>query len=100
MQVEEIKDLTFSILGTPYINIIGSLWTNNKPGKEIQMHLAFDHAIENIKGIPGELVVPDEFKGVLARDTKAELKRVENLYLDELISKEQLEAARKFLQGL
>ena len=97
LRVEEIKDLTFSVLGNAYINIIGSLMVNNKEGREIQIHMAFDHAIENVKGIPSELIVPDEFKGVLKKDKQAELKRVEKLYLNEIISIEQFEAAKKYL---
>lgn len=97
-RVEEIKDFTFSILGNAYINLIGTVMTGDKEGRELQLHIAFDHAIEDVKGIPGELVVPDEFRGVLKKDIKAELKRVENLYLDEIISKEQFEAAKKYLQ--
>jgi hypothetical protein len=99
LRVEEIKDLTFSVLGNAYINIIGTLMVNNKEGRELQLHLAFDHAIEDVRGIPGELVVPDEFRGVLKKDVQAEFKRVENLYLDEIISKEAFEAAKKYLQG-
>jgi len=99
LRVEEIKDLTFSVLGTAYINIIGTLMENNEEGRELQLHIAFDHAIDNVKGITGELVVPDEFKGVLKKDVQAELKRVENLYLDGIISKETFEAAKKYLLG-
>ncbi len=99
LRVEEIKDLTFSALGNAYINIIGSLIVNNKEGREIQIHMAFDHAIENIRGIPSELVVPDEFRGVLKKDKQAEMKRLENLYLDEIITKEAFEVAKKNLLG-
>jgi hypothetical protein len=99
LRVEEITDLTFSVLGNAYINIIGTLMDNNKEGRELQVHIAFDHAIENVKGITSELVVPDEFRGVLKKDVKAEFKRVEDLYLDGIISKEQFEAAKKYLPG-
>jgi hypothetical protein len=96
-RVEEIKDLTFSVLGNAYINIIGTLMVNNTEGRELQLHIAFDHAIEDVRGITGELVVPDEFKGVLKKDVHTEFKRVENLYLDGIISKEAFEAAKKYL---
>jgi hypothetical protein len=97
LRVEEIKDLTFSVLGNAYINIIGTLMVNNTEGRELQLHIAFDHAIEDVRGITGELVVPDEFKGVLKKDVHTEFKRVENLYLDGIISKEAFEAAKKYL---
>jgi hypothetical protein len=99
LRVEEIKDLTFSVLGNAYINIIGTLMVNNTEGRELQLHIAFDHAIEDVPGITSELLVPDEFRGLLKKDVKAEFKRVEDLYLDAIISKEAFIAAKKYLEG-
>ncbi len=64
---------------------------------DIEIHMAFDHAIENIPGIPSELVVPDEFRDRLRKDPQAEIKRVEEFYLSNKISKETYEAIRKKL---
>ncbi len=99
IRVEEIKDLTFSALGNAYINIIGTLMADNIEGRELQLRIAFDHSIEDVKGIPSELLVPDEFRGLLKKDAQADFKRVENLYLDGIITKEAFLAAKKYLQG-
>lgn len=98
--VREIKGLSFSVLGNAYIDIIGALVLKNKRTMEVEIHMAFDHAIENIPGIPGELVVPDEFRGKLKKDAVAELERIENLYKSKIITKEELEAAEKKLKEL
>lgn len=93
----EIKGLSFSVLGNAYIDISGTLVLKNKRSKEVEIHLAFDHAIENIPGIPSELVVPDEFRGIFKKDPEAELARIETLYNNKIITKEELEAATKKL---
>lgn len=97
VRVKELKEFGISALGNAYITIIGTLIVKNTDRMEVEIHMAFDHAIENVKGIPGELVVPDEYKGVVKTDKQAELKRIENLYLDEIISKEEFEAGKKNL---
>jgi hypothetical protein len=97
--VSEIKALSFSVLGNAYVDIIGTLVLENKRSKKIEIHMAFDHAIENIPGIPGELVVPDEFRGKLKRDPVAEMERVETLYRIKVITKEEFDAAVKKLSA-
>lgn len=97
--IREIKRLSFSILGNAYIDIIGTLVLKNKRSKDIEIHLSFDYAIENIPGIPGELIVPDEFRGKLKRDTETEIDRLEALYNNAIITKEEYEAAAKKLMA-
>lgn len=97
--VLEIKGLSFTLQGNAYIDIAGELALKNKRPKLLEIHLAFDHAIENIPGIPSEVVVPDEFKGKLKRDAVAELARIETLYHSKIITKEELEAATKILSA-
>lgn len=97
--VKEIKGLSFSVLGNAYIDIIGVLTLKNKKQTDVEIHMAFDHAIENIPGIPSEVVIPDEFRGKLKRDPEAELARIETLYHSKIITKEELEAATKKLSA-
>jgi hypothetical protein len=97
--VREIKRLSFSVLGNAYIDIIGTLVLKNKRSMNVEIHMAFDHAIENIPGIPSELVVPDEFRGRLKKDPVAELERIETLYKSKVITKEEFEAAVKKLSS-
>ena len=98
MLVKEIKNLSFSVLDNAYIDIKGILVLKNKRTAEVLIHLAFDHAIENIAGIPSELIVPAEFKGVLKYDGEKELARLETLYKIAVITKEELEAAEQKLK--
>jgi len=97
--VWEIKGLSFSVLGNAYIDITGTLELKNKRSKEVEIHLAFDHAIENIPGIPGEIVVPDEYRGILKRNTDTEIDRLEALYKSAIITKEEYETAAKKLMA-
>jgi len=97
LRVKELKAFGLSVLGNAYITIIGTLIVNNADRMDIEIHLAFDHAIENIPGVPSELVVPDEFRNRLRKDTQAEMKRLEEFYLNNKITKEEFEAIRKKL---
>jgi hypothetical protein len=71
VRVKELKDFGISVLGNAYITIIGTLIVNNNDRGDIEIHLAFDHAIENIPGVPSELVVPDEFRNRLKVNPQA-----------------------------
>jgi len=97
--VLEIKGLSFTLQGNGYINIAAELALKNKRPKLLEIHLAFDHAIENIPGIPGELVVADEFRGRLKRNPEVEMERIEALYKSKIITKEEFEAAVKKLSA-
>lgn len=57
--VKELKDFGISVLSKGYITIKGILVVNNNERGEIIVHMAFDHAIENLPRIPSELVVPN-----------------------------------------
>jgi len=95
--VKEIKNLSFSLLGNGYIDIVGTVVLKNNRSKDVEMHISFDYAIENVPGIPGELVVPDEFRGRIKRKTDTEIDRIEMLYKTAIITKEEYEAAAKKL---
>lgn len=69
-----------------------------KPCREdVEVHMAFDHAIENIPGVPSELVVPDEYRNRLKLNPEKETKRIEDLYRSNIISKEEFETIKKKL---
>ncbi|MEO6254925.1 MAG: hypothetical protein ABIO79_16560 [Ferruginibacter sp.] len=97
--VREIKGLSFSVLGNAYIDIIGSLVLKNKRTMDVELHMAFDHAIENIPGIPSELIVPDEYRDKLKKNPEVELERMETLYRSKIITKEEFEAVAKKLSA-
>jgi hypothetical protein len=99
MRVKELKGFGISILGNAYITIIGSLIIKNTDRMDIEIHMAFDHAIENIPGVPSELVVPDEFRNRLKTNPQSEVERLDNLYRNGTITKEEFEAIRKRLMA-
>lgn len=95
LRVKEVRDFGISVLGNNYITIIGTVLVNNTDRVDVEIHMAFDHAIENIPGVPSELIVPDEFRNRLKRDPKRELERLEDLRHAGIISKEELELYKK-----
>lgn len=95
LRVKEVRDFGISVLGNNYITIIGTLIVNNTDRVDVEIHMAFDYAIENIPGIPGELIVPDEFRNRLKRNPKRELERLEDLRQAGIISKEELEMHKR-----
>lgn len=99
LRVKELKAFGISVLGNAYITIIGTLIIKNTDRMDIEIHMAFDHAIENIPGVPSELLVPDEFRNRLKTDPLAEVERLEKLYGNNIITKEEFEALRKKLQA-
>ena len=62
VRVTKLKEFGVSAFGNGYITIIGTVIANNTEKGEIEMHLAFDHAIGHVPTIPGELLVPEEFR--------------------------------------
>ena len=89
--INDLKEFGISALGNGYITIKGKLMINGNEREEIIVHMAFDNAIENIPGIPSEVIVPDEFKGKRKTDGAKEIQRLDKLYTYGTISSEQLE---------
>ena len=96
--VRKLKDFGISSMGNGYITIIGTIIINNQEWGPIQVHMAFDHAIEDIPGIPSELVVPAEFRNILKTRGKAEIERLYKLSLNGTITREQFESLKTKLE--
>lgn len=60
VQVTKVTNFGISVLGNGYIDIIGTIMYDKRK-IDIEVHLAFDHAIGYSATIPGELLVPEEF---------------------------------------
>ncbi len=97
--VREIKKYSVSVLGNGYVDIVGYITLKDGISERIILHIAFDRAIENSPALPSEIIVPDEFRNTRPRNIKRELLTAENLYQDELISKEEYEKLRKKILG-
>lgn len=59
-----MKNFGISVLGNAYIEITGTITFKDGSKGYIDIHMAFDNAIKGFAGLPGELIVPDEFKPV------------------------------------
>jgi hypothetical protein len=95
--VDKLTDYGISKLGNGYITVTGTLYVNGNDRGPIEMHIAFDHAIENLPLIPSEIVVPERFRKRLHPDPETDLARLNRLFEDGIISKEQLDAVKDWL---
>ena len=95
--INKLKDYGVSKLGNGYITIIGTLYVNNNERGFIELHIAFDLAIENLPGIPSEIVVPERFHKRLKPDPEKDIARMNRLYEDDIISREELDAVKEWL---
>jgi hypothetical protein len=93
--VKKMKNFGISALGNAYIEIIGSIIYKDGSKGGIDIHMAFDNAIKGFGGLPGELIVPDEFK--YKENTSDEINKLYKLYLDGIITKEEFEKQKQKL---
>ena len=93
--VKKLKNFGISALGNAYIEIIGTIIFNDGSKGGVDIHMAFDNAIKNFGGLPGELTVPDEFK--CKENTADEINKLYKLYLDGIITKEEFEKQKQKL---
>lgn len=57
--VQKMKNYGISVLGNGYIEIIGVIIFKDGSKGYVDIHMAFDKAIQNAPGSPGELIVPE-----------------------------------------
>ncbi len=92
--VKKLSDFYISGIGNAYIRVVANK-INSK--KDIEFNLAFDRAIEGFSGLPGELIVPDEFKSNNKGSVSEEISKLYKLYQDNVITKEEFESRKKKL---
>jgi hypothetical protein len=95
--IKKMKNFGISALGNGYIEIIGSIKFKDGSKGFIDIHMAFDRAIENSPDLPSELIVPDEFRNKPKGSIAEEIKRLNELYKDGILTKEEFEAQKKKL---
>lgn len=95
--VKKLKNYGISVLGNGYIEIVGSIVYKDGSKGWIDIHMAFDRAIENNPNLPSELTVPAEYRGKDLGSTAQEIERLNKLYKDGVITKEEFEAQKKKL---
>ena len=92
-----MKNFGISVLGNGYIEIVGTFTFKDGSKGYIDIHMAFDRAIENSLNLPSELIVPDEFRNKAVMSVADELKKLNKLYLDGILTKEEYEVEKKKL---
>lgn len=95
--IKKMKNFGISILGNAYIQIIGTFTFKDGSNGYIDIHMAFDRAIENSLNLPSELIVPDEFRNKAVMSVADELKKLNKLFLDGILTKEEYEVEKKKL---
>ena len=60
--VKKLKNFGISALGNGYIEIIGTIIFKDGSKGGVDIHMAFDHVLEDYPHSPPELIVPEEFR--------------------------------------
>jgi hypothetical protein len=95
--VKKLKNYGVSILGNGYIEIIGHIVYKDGSKGSVDIHMAFDRAIEDALDIPSELIVPDEYRNKKRPSVADEIEKLDKLYKKGTITKEEFEAEKKKL---
>ena len=95
--VEKLSHFGISSLGNGYIQVEGSITFKDSSKGYVVLHMAFDRAIENSADLPSELIVPAEFRNKKIVSVATEINKLNKLYEDGIITKEQFELQKKKL---
>ncbi|MEP7165029.1 MAG: SHOCT domain-containing protein [Ferruginibacter sp.] len=95
--VKQISHFGVSALGNGYILVEGSVIFKDGSKGYVVLHMAFDKAIGDSPDQPGELIAPAQFR-IKKNDSVAdEINKLNKLYQDSIISKEEFESQKKKL---
>lgn len=95
--VKELKKFAISALGNGYVQIIGTIIFKDASKGYVDIHIAFDKAIENSPESPAELIVPAEFNTAPKKTIEGEIEKLYRLYKSGAINKTEYEARKKKL---
>ena len=93
--VKKLSDYVISGLGNHYIGISGTITYKDGSTSKINIDINFDKSIDNFAGLPGELIVPEEFKNKKTGGVTDEIERLFKLYKEGALTKEEFEALKK-----
>lgn len=60
--VKKMKNFGISVLGNGYIEIIGTIVFKDGSKGYVDIHMAYDHVLEDYPRSPPELIIPEEFR--------------------------------------
>ena len=85
------------MLGNGYIEIVGYFTFKDGSKGFIDIHMAFDKAIEDAPDMPSELIVPDEYRNKKTGRVADEIEKLNKLFQQGVLTKDEFEARKKKL---
>lgn len=94
--VKKLDNFKISSLGNRYIGITGTITYKDGSKSKIEIDMNFERAINNFAGLPGEIIVPEEFKNKgIEGGVIDEIERLFRLYKEGALTKAEYEALKK-----
>jgi Short C-terminal domain len=93
--VKELKNFGISIFYNGYIELTGTITFKDGTQNFLDIHVSFDHAIENDPKLVSELNVPDEFRNKPGGNISDEIMKIYKQYVDGDLTEEEYEAMKK-----
>jgi Short C-terminal domain len=98
--VKDLKNFGISVLYNGYIDISGTITFKDGSTNYLEIHVAFDRAIENDPKLVSELAVPDEFRNKPGGNKSDEIMKLFKKYAAGDLTKEEYEEQKKkILEG-
>lgn len=95
--VRELNNVAVTPLDVGYVDIVGAIVFKDGSKGTIELHMAFDQAIENAPNLPGELVVPTHFRNSSRVILHQQLNKLFKLYASGAINKTEYEVQKNKL---
>ena len=92
--VKELRNVAVTPLDVGYVDIVGAIVFKDGSKGTVELHMAFDQAIENNPNLPGELVVPLKFRNSSRVMLHQQLNKLFKLYASGAISKTEYEVQK------
>lgn len=95
MFVKEVKNFGISVFYNGYIDITGTITFKDGTKSYLDIHVAFDRAIENDPKLISELAVPDEFRNKPGGNKSDEIMKLYKQYAEGDLTEEEYEEQKK-----
>jgi hypothetical protein len=93
--VKDLKNFGISVLYNGYIELTGTITFKDGTQSFLDIHMSFDHAIENNPKLVSELKVPDEFRNKPRGNISDEILKIYKQYVEGDLTKEEYDAMKK-----
>jgi hypothetical protein len=98
--VNDLKNFGISVFYNGYIDITGTITFKDGTKSYLDIHVAFDRAIENDPKLTSELAVPDEFRNKPGGNKSDEIMKLYKQYVEGDLTEEEFEEQKKkILEG-